>query len=212
LQAKPTKINLALLRKLSGYLEAARPNETSTGDHEQPDATKTPEELVEQSYQTLRDALAEEILEKVRSCSPEFFERLVVKLLVAMGYGGSLVDAGQAVGRTGDEGIDGVIKEDKLGLDVVCIQAKRWKNPVGRPIVQAFAGSMEGQRARKGVLITTSTFSSDAKEYTSKIERKIVLIDGPTLASYMIDYNIGVSTAQTYVLKKVDSDFFAEEE
>jgi len=156
--------------------------------------------------------LAGNLIERIKACSPVFFERLVVRLLVAMGYGGSLADAGQAVGRSGDGGIDGIIKEDKLGLDVVCIQAKRWEATVGRPVVQAFAGSMEGYRARKGVLITTSEFSKDAQEYVTRIERKIVLIDGRTLAEFMIDYDIGTTTSQTYAVKKADSDFFVEEE
>jgi restriction system protein len=162
--------------------------------------------------QVLRETLADELLERVKGCSPEFFERLVVQLLVAMGYGGSLADAGQAVGKAGDGGIDGIIKEDKLGLDVVCIQAKRWEGKVGRPAVQAFAGSMEAYRARKGVLITTSGFSDEATDYVTRIERKIVLIDGPTLAELMIEHNIGVSTARSYAVKKIDSDYFTEEE
>jgi restriction system protein len=141
-----------------------------------------------------------------------FFERLVVDLLVAMGYGGTLADAGQAIGKTGDGGIDGIIKEDKLGLDVVCIQAKRWETNIGRPIVQAFAGSMEGIRARKGVLITTSSFSKEAAEYVGNIERKIVLIDGRRLAELMIDHDIGVATARTYTIKRLDLDYFVEDE
>ena len=136
----------------------------------------------------------------------------MVELLVAMGYGGSLADAGQAVGRSGDGGIDGIIKEDKLGLDVVCIQAKRWQATVGSPEVQKFAGSMEGFKARKGVLITTSFFSKDAKDYVKKIERKIVLIDGIRLADLMIDHGIGVETAHTYVIKKLDLDYFVDDE
>jgi restriction system protein len=136
---------------------------------------------------------------------------LVVRLLVAMGYGGSLADAGQAIGRSGDGGIDGVIKEDKLGLDFVCIQAKRWtSNSVGREAVQAFAGSMEGYRARKGVFITTASFSKGALDYVGHIERRIVLIDGEQLAELMIDHGIGVTTVQTYPLKSVDGDFFVE--
>lgn len=174
--------------------------------------TKTPDEVLDSSYQNLRKALADELLDQVKQCSPAFFERLVVDLLVAMGYGGSLADAGQAIGKTGDGGIDGVIKEDKLGFDVVCIQAKRWEGTVGRPVVQAFAGSMEGVRARKGVLITTGTCSKDAEEYVNRIERKIVLIDGRRLADLMIDHNIGVATARTYTIKRLDSDYFAEDE
>ena len=131
---------------------------------------------------------------------------------MAMGYGGSLIDAGQRIGRSGDGGVDGIIKEDRLGLDVVCIQAKRWESTVGRPVVQAFVGSMEMYRARKGVLLTTSLFSADAQDYVNRIEsKKVVLIDGETLPDLMIDYNIGVSVAETYLVKKVDLDFFNEE-
>jgi restriction system protein len=176
------------------------------------DGGETPEEALESSYQALRASLADELLERLRSCSPRFFERLVVQLLVAMGYGGSLADAGQAVGRSGDGGIDGIIKEDKLGLDVVCVQAKRWQGTVGSQAVREFAGSMEGVRARKGVLITTSSFSKDAEEYVSRIERKIVLIDGERLAELMIDHNIGVAVSRTFVVKRVDLDYFLDED
>ena len=175
-------------------------------------ATKTPDEVLEASFQDLRTALADELLDQVKQCSPRFFERLVVDLLVAMGYGGSISDAGQAIGRTGDGGIDGIIKEDKLGLDVVCVQAKRWEKTVGRPEVQAFAGSMEGMRARKGVMITTSSFSREAEDYVGRIERKIVLIDGRRLADLMIDHDIGVTTARRYTVKRLDSDYFVEDE
>ena len=156
----------------------------------------------------LRDALANDILETVRKASPTFFEELVIDLLVAMGYGGSVEDAGRAVGKSGDGGIDGIIKEDKLGLDVVYVQAKRWSSSVGRPVVQAFAGSLEGVRARKGVLITTSSFSQDALDYVQKIEKRIVLIDGKQLADLMIDHGIGVNVVQTYKIKRLDSDYF----
>ena len=139
----------------------------------------------------------------------QFFERMVVELLVAMGYGGSFKDAGKAVGKSGDGGIDGVIKEDKLGLDIVVIQAKKWTdNAVGRPAVQSFAGSMEGFRASKGVFITTSTFSKPAIEYVESIQRRIVLIDGVTLANMMIDHGIGVTPLDSYVLKRLDADYF----
>lgn len=144
-------------------------------------------------------------------CSPTFFERLVLKLLSAMGYGGAIPEAGQHLGRSGDGGIDGIINEDKLGLDIICIQAKRWKDTVGRPVVQGFAGSMESHRARKGVLITTSTFSRDAYDILNRFERKIVLIDGKQLAQLMIDHNIGVSEAHTYMIKRIDSDFFTDD-
>ncbi len=144
-------------------------------------------------------------------CSPRFFEKLVVDLLVAMGYGGSRKDAGQAIGKTGDDGIDGIIKEDRLGLDAVYVQAKRWRATVGRPEVQAFAGSLEGHRARKGIFITTSQFSPDAKEYVGRIEKKIILIDGQQLAGLCIDFGVGVNEIATYPVKRVDIDYFDED-
>ena len=176
------------------------------------DAVQTPEEVLENSYLAIQNSLANELLDTVKKMSSEEFEQLVVQLLVAMGYGGSLQDAGEAVGKSGDEGIDGIIKEDKLGLDNIYIQAKKWVDTVvGRPIVQAFAGSLEGHRARKGVMITTSNFSNDAKNYVQKIEKKIVLIDGKRLAQLMIEHNVGVIITKTYTLKKVDQDFFGAE-
>lgn len=172
--------------------------------------SETPEEQLANAYQELRDTLANDILDAVKRGSPAFFEELVVELLVAMGYGGSLRDAGKAVGRTGDDGIDGIIKEDRLGLDAVYIQAKRWTTSVGRPEVQNFAGSLEGHRARKGVFITTSQFSKDAREYVTRIEKKIVLIDGEQLAQLMMDFGVGVTEVDTYQVKKLDRDYFEE--
>lgn len=172
--------------------------------------SETPEEELATAYRILHEALANELLETVRKSAPSFFEELVVDLLVAMGYGGSVEDAGRAVGKSGDGGIDGIIKEDKLGLDFVYVQAKRWSDSVGRPVVQAFAGSLEGFRARKGVLITTSTFSKEAHDYVGKIEKRIVLIDGKQLADLMIDYDIGVNVVQTYKIKRLDSDYFED--
>jgi len=177
-----------------------------------PQIETTPEELLESSYQALRKNLSQELLEQVKNCSPKFFENLVVDLLVAMGYGGSRRDAGKAVGRSGDGGIDGMIKEDKLGLDVVYIQAKRWENTVGAQTVREFAGSLEGYRARKGVLITTSQFSADAVEYAKHIEKKIVLVDGAQLAQLMIEHGIGVTEVSNYQIKKIDTDYFEGQE
>ncbi len=173
--------------------------------------SQTPEELMEAGYQSLRATLAQELLERIKKSPPKFFEELVVDLLVAMGYGGSRKDAGQAVGQSGDSGIDGIIKEDKLGLDAVYIQAKRWDGPVGRPIVQTFVGSLEGYRANKGVFITTSKFSQTAIDYVNNIGKKIVLIDGEQLAQLMIDHDVGVATAAAYTIKRVDLDYFGEE-
>lgn len=175
-----------------------------------PSREQTPDEVLESAYEQMRADLAKELLVQVQSCSPRFFERLVVDLLVAMGYGGSRVDAGQAIGQSGDGGVDGIIKEDKLGLDVVYIQAKRWEAPVGRPAVQAFAGSLEGLRARKGVLITTSGFTRDARDYVERIEKKIVLIDGERLAKLMMDHGQGVNETARYVIQRIDSDYFEE--
>jgi restriction system protein len=170
-----------------------------------------PDELLEGTYQTLRKVLASELLEKIKSASPLFFEQVVIDLLLAMGYGGSRAEAASLTKKTGDEGIDGIIKEDKLGLDAIYVQAKRWEGVVGRPTVQAFSGSLDGVRARKGVLITTSNFSKEAIEYVAKIEKKIVLIDGEKLSDLMIEHNVGVSETQRYIVKKVDSDYFGEE-
>lgn len=174
--------------------------------------TQTPEEIIDNAYQRIRKSLAQEIIDTVRSASPSFFERMVVELLVKMGYGGSIKDAGKAVGKTNDEGIDGTIKEDKLGLDIIYIQAKRWQagNTVGRPELHKFVGALAGQGAKKGIFITTSTFTKEARGYTPRNETKIVLIDGEELAQLMIDYNLGVSWQRTYEIKRLDSDYFEE--
>jgi restriction system protein len=170
----------------------------------------SPEENLESSYQALRQQLANELLEKLKQGSPQFFEQVVVDLLVAMGYGGSKPNVARAIGKSGDEGIDGVINEDKLGLDVVYIQAKRWSNPVGSPTVQQFTGSLEGKKANKGVLITTSAFTKEAQSFVGLIGKRIVLIDGATLAEFMIDHDVGVTTAATFVVKRIDGDYFEE--
>ncbi|MFM8331538.1 MAG: restriction endonuclease [Candidatus Methylumidiphilus sp.] len=171
---------------------------------------QTPEEALDTSYQKLRKALAEDLLNTLKACSPNFFEGLVVDVLVKMGYGGTRQDAGKAVGKSGDGGIDGIIKEDRLGLDIIYVQAKRWEGTVGRPEVQKFAGALMGHSARKGVFITTSSFTKEAIDYVSTIDRKIILLDGETLANLMIDYNVGVSPVASYEIKRVDLDYFSE--
>lgn len=205
----PSSININFLERFPEFVEFRRATRdtapVATGDAE------TPEELIDSSFARLRASLADDLLQRIKTAPPLFFEDLVVELLVAMGYGGSRRDAGRAVGRSGDDGIDGIINEDKLGLDVVYLQAKRWQGPVGRPVVQAFAGSLEGNRARKGVLITTSYFTPDALEYVQRIEKKIVLIDGEKLAEFMIDHNVGVTRVDTYELKRVNLDYFPGE-
>ncbi len=212
LKSKPEKIDLKFLKQFPEFVEF-RTSSKQNDDKETPESVseQTPEESLESSYQELRQELAQELLSLAKICTPGFFESLVVDLLVAMGYGGSKKDAGQAVGQSGDGGIDGIIKEDKLGLDVVYIQAKRWEGTVGRPVVQTFAGSLEGFRARKGVLITTSNFSKTAKDYVTRIEKKIVLIDGEQLAELMIDHGVGVSEVAQYTIKKIDLDYFETE-
>jgi len=169
---------------------------------------QTPEDLLASAYRRLRKNLELELLEQAKAASPAFFERLVIDLLVAMGYGGSRQDAGRAIGKSGDGGIDGIIKEDRLGLDVIYVQAKRWEGTVGRPEIQKFAGALQGHRANKGVFLTTSGYSREAIEYVNVISSKIILIDGETLASLMIDHNVGVSTVGMYELKKLNSDYF----
>lgn len=169
------------------------------------------EESIEENYQQIRDKLATELLQQIKNNTPTFFEELVVDLLVKMGYGGSREDAGNAVGRSGDGGIDGIINEDRLGLDVIYVQAKRWENSVGEPPVRDFVGALQGKRARKGIFITTSKFSKRAREYISAIDSrdsKVILIDGNQLAQLMIEHDIGVSTVKTYEIKRVDSDYF----
>lgn len=176
------------------------------------ESTLTPEEQLEQAYREIRSTTTGELLDRVKKATPEFFERLVVELLLKMGYGRSREDAGRAIGAAGDEGIDGVISEDRLGLDTIYLQAKRWsESPVGRPEVQKFVGALHGKRARKGVFITTSTFTADARAYVSHIDPRVVLIDGEQLAEYMVDYGLGVTTRASYELKRIDSEYFLEE-
>ncbi|MCE2906494.1 MAG: restriction endonuclease [Anabaena sp. CoA2_C59] len=214
LTQNPTKINIKFLNQFPEHIEFL--NSKKDNDKSEPEIIETsettPQESIEFGYQKIRKELELELLNRVKSCSPDFFERLVVDLLVKMGYGGSRRDAGRAIGKSGDGGIDGIIKEDKLGLDIVYVQAKRWDNTVvGRPEIQKFVGALHGQRARKGVFITTSRFSQEAREYVSIIDSKIVLIDGEELAQLMIDNHVGVSTVSIYEIKKIDSDYFTDE-
>ncbi len=171
----------------------------------------TPQEQIEFGYQQVRIELAADLLTRIKACPPDFFERLVIDLLLTMGYGGSLQDAGKAVGTSGDGGIDGIIKEDRLGLDAIYIQAKRWESVVGRPEVQKFAGALQGQRARKGIFITTSSFTKEAEAYVVSIDSKIVLLGGEELAALMIDHNVGVNQIASYEIKRIDTNYFTEE-
>ncbi|MBK7263827.1 MAG: restriction endonuclease [Rubrivivax sp.] len=179
---------------------------------EQPLSAQSPEEQLESTYQLLRQQLAQSLLTNIRKSPPAFFEQLVVDLLVAMGYGGSRVDAGQALGQSGDGGIDGIIKEDRLGLDIVYLQAKRWEAPVGSPEVRNFTGSLEGHGAQKGVLITISKFTKDAIAFATRLQqKKLVLIDGEKLTELMMDFSVGVNKVASYTVQKIDPDYFGEE-
>lgn len=213
LKTHPSRVDLRILRQQPGYEEARtskREKAPVAAEDVNGDPALTPEETIEEAHQKLRTSLADELLARLKTASPPFFERVVVELLVRMGYGGSRRDAGEAIGRSGDEGIDGIIKEDRLGLDTIYLQAKRWENTVGRPEIQKFAGALQGFRARKGIFITTADFSGEAREYAGRIDSKIVLIDGRQLCSLMLDFGIGVSTVATYEVKKADNDYFDE--
>lgn len=212
-ESNPSAINIKFLEQFPEFVEfrygkneSAKTTESDTVDL----LISTPEETLEIVSEKIRVELVQELLEKILSCSPEFFEYLVVEVLLKMGYGGSRKDAGERIGQSGDGGIDGIIKEDRLGLDTIYIQAKRWQGSVGRPEIQKFVGALQGQRARKGVFITTSTFTAEAKAYVENIDTKVVLIDGKRLSNLMIDFDVGVSVSASYVVKKIDSDYFEE--
>lgn len=209
LKSNPARVDMKYLEQYPEYIEfrelesgRRRPRDIET-------TPKTPEETLEDAYQEIRDTLAQDLLALVKQSKPAFFERLVVELLVKMGYGGSRQEAARAVGQTGDEGIDGIIDEDRLGLDAIYIQAKKWEGQVGRPEIQKFVGALMGKRARRGIFITTSTFSQDAVNYVSSIDFKVVLIDGKRLSEFMIDYDVGVTGSVAYQLKRADTDYFS---
>ncbi len=216
LAEKPDKVNVSVLERYPAFLEFRarrrdKSNDSETQTIETTVSTDTPEDSLASAYRTLRRNLEQELLDAVTESSPTFFERMVVDLLVKMGYGGNRQDAGRALGKSGDGGIDGIINEDRLGLDVIYIQAKKWDATVGRPEIQKFAGALQGQRARKGVFITTSNFSKEAIEYASAIDSRIILIDGNQLAALMTEHNLGVSVVGQYEVKKLDTDYFYEE-
>lgn len=210
------RISIKYLERFEDFQEfrqASNKNRSQKVTHTTDDdsSSTTPEETLEQAYQQLRDEVANELLHLIKGNTPEFFEKLVVHLIVSMGYGGSVKEAGKATRKTADEGIDGVIKEDRLGLETIYLQAKRWEAAVGRPEIQKFVGALHGQRAKKGVFITTSRFSKEALDYVGQIDPKVVLIDGADLVQLMIDHGVGVSSAALYEVKKVDTDFFIED-
>lgn len=219
LEEEPSRIDVAYLGRFSEFLgfvsgvtQGEREVTTQPNKAAQEIQLDTPEELLETAHQILRDGLAKDLLATIKSNSAMFFEQLVVDLLVRMGYGGSRREAGQAVGQSGDEGIDGIIKEDRLGLEAIYIQAKRWADkPVGRPDVQGFVGALQGKRAKKGIFITTSCFTREALEYVEHLDIKVILIDGKRLTDLMIETNVGVVPVATYDVKKIDSDYFSED-
>mgnify|MGYP001606051570 FL=1 len=214
LAKSPTEINIKFLQNFPEFNEFRKRKDDGEEEQEhviQEETSQTPQELLEYGYQKIKRDLAQELIISVKKASPRFFEQLVVELLLKMGYGGSLKDAGKAIGQSGDGGIDGIIKEDKLGLDVIYIQAKRWENVVGSKEIRNFVGSLVGQKANKGVFITTSGYTKDALEYVKTITHKVILIDGDMLAQLMIENNVGVSGVINYEVKKIDSDYFIEE-
>ncbi len=214
LSQNPENIDVKYLEQFPEFIEFKKPKKDKIDGSD----TATigtddvnPEETLEKAYQELKDTLSSELLQTIKNGSPEFFERLVVDVLLRMGYGGSRKEAGEAVGKSGDGGIDGIIKEDKLGLDIIYVQAKRWEDSVGSPEIQKFAGALQGQKARKGIFITTSDFSKKAVEYVKNIDSKIILIGGQHLAELMIEHNVGVSPVASYEVKSIDTDYFLEE-
>ncbi len=213
LASSPAEISREFLMQFPEYVEkiydkSSRTSATDAGKGE----SSTPEEQIDSAYAEITAALRKELLDKVLEGTPEFFERLIVKLFVKMGYGGSLEDAGEHVGRSGDEGVDGIIKEDRLGLDLLYLQAKRYApgNSVGRPDIQKFAGSLLGKGANKGIFVTTSCFSEQAKSYAENVPQRLVLIDGEELAGLMLEHGVGVRKSYTVELKKIDEDFFEQ--
>lgn len=215
LQENLSEINMRYLKRYPEFIEFRQSNQTNDALDETngEEDELTPEEALESAYQKIRADLADELLETIIKSSPAFFEKLVIELLVAMGYGGTQRDAARAVGGVGDGGIDGIIDEDRLGLETIYIQAKKWQqdNKVSRPQIQSFVGALTGNNARKGVFITTSDFTNDARTYASGLSIKVVLINGERLANLMIDYGIGVSTRFKYEIKNIDSDYFGLE-
>lgn len=210
----PEKITVKYLKQFQEFREfytSKRTNTSITSSQQEEESSITPEEQMAEAYKSVLESLSADLLENIQKQTSAFFEQLVVDLMLKMGYGGSREDAGRATQLSADGGIDGVIYEDRLGLDTIYLQAKRWENTVGRPEIQKFAGALQGEGASKGVFITTSNFSKEAKDYANRVSSRIVLIEGHQLAQLMIDYGLGVSTRQTYEIKSVDSDYFNAE-
>jgi len=210
LKSPPEEVSIKFLSQYPEFQEFRSRSSKNSEDESDDTESNTPEETLEAAYLTIRKNLASEVLERVKACTPRFFEHLVVDLLLNMGYGRAGGGTGERVGQAGDEGIDGIISEDRLGLEMVYLQAKRWEGTVGRPEIQKFVGALHGKRARKGVFITTGSFSADAAAYVQTIDPKVALVDGKQLAEYMIDFGLGVSLARAYEVKRIDTDYFEE--
>lgn len=213
LNEHPQSLNVKYLKRFPEFVafNSGKPKDESKLVESASANSETPDELIAGGYKQLREALVVGLLERIKTVSPSRFEELVVELLLKMGYGGTQEDAGQVVGKSGDGGIDGIINEDRLGLDVIYIQAKRWEADVGRPEIQKFVGALAGNKANKGVFITSSGFTKEAKGYASQVNHRVILIDGPMLAELMMDYDLGVSTKEVYTVKRLDSDYFEED-
>ncbi len=214
LAEQPERITVKLLTnypEFRAFREGSAPKNGPAAPEKESNDEITPLEQIESGYRNIVEELAESLLESVRHCSPRFFERLVMDVLLAMGYGGGREAGGMLTAKGADGGIDGVIAEDRLGLESIYVQAKRWEGTVGRPEIQKFCGALHGERARKGIFITTSDFSKEARAYAAAIDSKIVLVDGRRLAALMVEYNVGVSVETRYDIKRMDSDYFLEE-
>ncbi|MEX1117686.1 MAG: restriction endonuclease [Terrimicrobiaceae bacterium] len=216
LATNPPKIDRQILMGYPSFVEKmSKGNDQEEGETETESEIgsggQTPHERIDAAMAELRKSLVSDLRDQLSSVDPYRFEQIVLDLLLALGYGGSRREAAQVTQKTGDEGIDGVINEDRLGLDVIYVQAKRWAGKVGRPEIQNFVGALAGKKANKGIFITTGDFHSNAREYAGDVQHKIILIDGQRLAELMVDHNIGVSEEQIYRIKRVDSDYFDSE-
>jgi len=211
LKNPPDKITISFLKQFENFSKNRNPEKDENIEQDEQITDKTPDELIEIGYKQIKNELSLQLLNQIKDDSPYFFEKLVLDLLLKMGYGGSEMDNGELTQKGSDEGIDGIIKEDRLGLDKIYIQAKKWENNVGRPEIQKFVGALQGKRAKKGIFITTSTFSKDAYDYAQNLDVAVILIDGKKLAEYMIENELGVTLKQNYKIFNIDSDYFIED-
>ncbi len=212
IQNPPEKITAKYLKSFPSYVHAkTQQNESIIIDDDEEEINKTPDELIDLGISQINNELSNLLITQIKNCSAYYFERIVVDLLIKMGYGGSDIDNGEVTSKSGDEGIDGIIKEDKLGLDKIYIQAKKWENTIGRPEIQKFVGALHGKRAKKGIFITTSNFTKEAIEYAIILDVSVVLIDGKQLTKLMIENDLGVTVKDTIKIRRLDTDYFIEE-